>query len=82
MPESGSGERVVSRSAPLLKALSPSMERIHHLEGCSINRGHLSKHLPSSNVELTGFRGYFPLGGERSTNGKEAPSIISAGFPA
>ena len=33
-------------------------------------------------MELTGFRGHFPLGGERSTNGKEAPSIVSAGLPA
>jgi hypothetical protein len=33
-------------------------------------------------MELTGFRGYFPLGGERPTNGKEASSVLPAGFPA
>jgi hypothetical protein len=33
-------------------------------------------------LELTGFRGLFPLCGERSTNGKEAPPILSAGLPA
>jgi hypothetical protein len=30
-------------------------------------------------LELTGFRGHFPLGGERSTNGQKTPSLVPAG---
>jgi hypothetical protein len=39
-------------------------------------------HSDNLSMELTGFRGLFPLCGERSTNGKEAPPILSAGLPA
>ncbi|TAM77190.1 DUF4433 domain-containing protein [bacterium] len=33
-------------------------------------------------LKLARFRGYSPLGGERSTNGQKAPSFLPAGVPA
>lgn len=43
----------------------------------------LTEHGIIAKLKLARFRGYFPLGGERSTNGTQtAPPGISSGVPA